>query len=156
MARQEFDARLESVGPGGAWTYLLAPFRVEEVFGSKARVAVKGTINGFAFRSSLSPMGDGTHALMVNKAMKAGANAAAGDTVHLVLEKDDAPRTVIIPQDLQRALAKDKAAKGHFAKLAYSHQKEYVDWIESAKKEETRQRRIEKAVTLLAEGQKLK
>jgi hypothetical protein len=68
MARKEFTAQLEAVGPNGAWTFMTVPFNVEEVFGSKARVAVAGTINGFPFHSSLMPNGDGTHCMMVNKA----------------------------------------------------------------------------------------
>jgi hypothetical protein len=148
-APQEFDALLE---PEGAWTFLRAPFSVEEVFGSRARVPIKGTINGFAFQGSLFPMGNGTHCLMVNKTMQKGAGAKPGDTVHMVITKDTSTRTVKVPRDFRQALAKHPAAREYFEKLAYTHRKDYVDWIESAKKEETRQRRIDKAVLKLMEG----
>lgn len=65
--RKEFQTKLQSMGPKGAWTALLVPFNVEKVFGSKARISVKGTINGFRYRTSIFPMGDGTHMMMVNK-----------------------------------------------------------------------------------------
>lgn len=79
--RQEFEAKLMSKGPGGAWTYLPIPFDVREVFGTKSRVAVAGTMNGFAFRNSLMPEGDGTHSMMVGKELQTGAGARAGDSV---------------------------------------------------------------------------
>jgi hypothetical protein len=85
---KKFKARLASRGPGAAWTFLEIPFSVEKAFGSKARVPVAGTINGFAFRNSLLPQGDGTHAMAVSKALQAGANARAGDLVSVSLEVD--------------------------------------------------------------------
>jgi Domain of unknown function (DUF1905) len=57
---KQFKTRLTSRGPGGAWTFLEVPFSVEKVFGSKVRIAVSGTMNGFAFQHSLTPNGDGT------------------------------------------------------------------------------------------------
>jgi Domain of unknown function (DUF1905) len=57
---KQFKTRLTSRGPGGAWTFFEVPFSVEEAFGSKARIAVSGTMNGFAFQNSLMPNGDGT------------------------------------------------------------------------------------------------
>ena len=78
---KSFKTRLIARGPGGAWTHLDIPFSVEKEFGTKARVPVAGTLNGFAFRTSLMPNGDGTHSMAVNKAMQAGAKAVAGDLV---------------------------------------------------------------------------
>ncbi|MEW6758633.1 MAG: DUF1905 domain-containing protein, partial [Acidobacteriota bacterium] len=79
----------------GVWM----PFAALEVFGTRARVPVRGTLNGFAFRSSLSPMG-GRHILPVNRQMREGAGVQAGDAVEVVLERDDGPRTVTLPPDL--------------------------------------------------------
>ena len=87
--QQKFKARLTAIGPGGAWTILRAPFNVAEVFGTKARVPVIGTMNGFAFRNSLMPEGDGTHRMMVGKEVQAGAKAKAGDVVSVVLKRDE-------------------------------------------------------------------
>lgn len=149
--KQSFEAKLIALGPGGSWTQMNVPFNVEQVFGTRARLAVRGTINGFAFRSSILPRGDGTHYMAVNKEMQQGAGAAPGDTVQVILEPDTAKRTVEVPADLKKALT--GTAKAAFAGLSYSHQKEFVDWIEQAKKPETRARRIEKTLEKLARGQ---
>ncbi len=155
MTRQALKTKLEPMGPGGAWTCLRVPFSVEKVFGTRARVPVKGRINGVAFRSSLFRTGDGRHFMMVNKAMQAGAEAKAGDTVRVVFEKDTAPRAVAVPRDLKAALARHKQARARFDRMAYSHQKQYVDWITSAKRKETRAARIAKAITMIGRGERL-
>src|SRR5687768_17026063 len=101
---KRFGGKLESVGPTGAWTKLNIPFNIEKEFGSRGRVSVKGTINGFAFRTSSFPNGDGTHHMMVNKAMQQGAKAKPGDTVRLTLARDDEPTGIDIPPKLKRTL----------------------------------------------------
>jgi len=151
---QKFRTTLYAKGPGGGWTFMPIPFDVNEVFGAKGRVAVSGTVNGFAFRNSLMPEGDGTHAMMFSKELQAGAKARAGDTVTVVLDKDEAERVVETPDDLAKALRKDKKANVQFSTLTYSQKKEYVDWILSAKQSATREGRITKALLLLADGRK--
>jgi hypothetical protein len=152
--KQTFKATLTARGPGGAWTFLPIPFNVQEAFGTRARVSVSGTINGFAFRNSLMPEGDGTHSMMVSKELQAGAKAKAGDTVSVVIDKDTKERTIETPKELELALRKHKQAAAVFSTLAYSHKKEYIDWITSAKQEQTKATRIAKAIEMLAEGQK--
>ncbi len=147
--KKTFRAKLIGRGPKKAWTHLPIPFDVREAFGRAARVAVAGTINGFPFRSTLTPEGGGKYYLMVNAAMRAGANVKIGDTVSVVMESDTAPRVVAVPDDLQAALSGKPAGKA-FPLLAYSHQKEFVDWIVQAKKPETRVRRIAKCLEMLA------
>jgi hypothetical protein len=147
---KKFKAKLTARGPGGAWTFLEIPFDVERAFGSKARVSVVGTINGFAFRNSLLPQGDGSHAMAVSKLLQAGAKAASGDTVSVVMEIDRSERVVEIPSELKQCLAAAKAAAA-FDALSYSHRKEFADWVASAKQAETRQRRAEKAVPMVLE-----
>ncbi len=154
--KKKFEAELIGRGPGSAWAFLPIPFDVEKVFGSKARVAVAGTINGFPFRNSLMPEGDGTHSMMVNKELQKGANAKVGETVKVVLELDTAPRTVAIPEDLAAAFEQDARAGQAFAVLSYSIQKEFVDWIVEAKKPETRARRIQKSLEMLPQGKRPK
>ena len=154
--RQEFRARLEAQGPGGAWTYIVLPFSVEKTWGSRALVSVKGSINGFGFRSSVFPAGDGTHTMMVNKAMQQGAGVGQGDTAEFVMEPDTAPRVVEAPPDLQKALSKNAAAKAFWDKCPPSHRKAYLGYIEEAKLAETRARRIEKTIATMAGGKKSK
>jgi hypothetical protein len=152
--RQEFQGKLTPRGPGGAWTFMPIPFSVEKVFGSKARVLVAGTVNGFAFRNALLPEGDGTHSMMFGKEMQAGAKAKQGETVSVVLWLDDKPRTVEVPKELEAALKKNPKAAGFFAGLSPSCKKQYAEWIESAKQAETKERRVAKAVELLVAGKK--
>ena len=142
---KSFKARLQRPDQPGTWTYLVAPFNVVEVFGTRARVAVKGTVNGVSFRSSLLPQGEDAHILVVNKSIRDAAGVQSGDLVHIVLQLDNEPRTVGTPYDLEEALA-EASVNHRFEAMSYSHKKEYVDWIESAKKPETRTRRVERAV----------
>lgn len=152
-----FPSRLIRPEGTGTWTYLDVPFDVEETFGSRSQIKVKGTVNGVPFRSTLMPHGNGTHYMVVNQSIRESAGVQPGDTVEVAMEQDTEARTVIVPNDLEEALQKENPSLLEpFLRLSYSHQKEYVDWIESAKKAETRTRRIEKAVVLLQEGKRLK
>ena len=107
-------------------------------------------------RNSLMPDGDGQHFLVVNKSIRDKAKVKVGDRVTVVVEPDSAPRLIEAPPDLAKALGKDKTAKMIWDDFAYSHKKAYVDWIVSAKQDETRRRRIDKAVGLIAEKKPLK
>jgi hypothetical protein len=152
--KKTFRTVIVSIGPKGAWSYLEIPFDVEKIWGTKARLSVRGSINGFAIRSSLFPDGKGGHTMMVNKTMQAGAKAGPGDVVKMELAPDTAPRTLAIPPDLKKALAGDKAAAAFFGRIAPSSRKMYVDWITGAKQAETRARRIAKAVQMLRAGKR--
>lgn len=127
---------------------LIAPFDVLEVFGTRARVPVRGTINGFPFRSSIMPMG-GCHMMAVNKSMREGARAKAGDVVDVVMERDDEARTVEPPPELERELAKNKKARDRWEELAFTHKKEMARSITEAKQEETKKRRLAKVMEVL-------
>jgi hypothetical protein len=152
MKKLKFTVKLEGK-EGSSVAWLNAPFDVVAVFGTRARVPVRGTINGFPFRSSLMPM-DGCHGMAVNKTMREGASCRAGDTVSLILERDDAERVVEVPPLLKKELAKSKAARTNWEKLAFTHQKEIALSISGAKREETRASRLAKAVDILKTGKK--
>jgi hypothetical protein len=130
-----------------------APFDVKEVFGTIARVPVRGTINGFPFRSSLMPMG-GCHYMAVNRTMREGAGCKAGDTVSVVMERDTAPRVVEIPAVLRKAVARNKTAQTNWKKYSFSNQKEMALAITSAKQEETRARRVARIMDIVKNGKK--
>lgn len=132
---------------------ITVPFDVEKVFGTRARVPVRGTINGFPYRSSLFPMG-GKHLMVVNKAMREGARVKGGETVSVVMERDDEPRVITPPKDFAHALKENEEAQRFWKTLSYTHQKEHVRAVEEAKRPETRGRRIEKAIEMLAAGKK--
>ena len=150
---KRFRAVLEKDTDSSA-TAIAIPFDVEKVFGTRARVPVRGTLNGFAFRSSIFPMGGGCHWLVVNKQMREGAKIEAGQLISVMMERDDEPRVITPPKDFQRALSANKAALAAWEKLSYTHRKEHAKAIEEAKKPETRARRIEKAISSLAAGKK--
>jgi len=152
MSQQEFNVKLLAQG-GFDWAALKPPFDVAEVFGRKGRVPVKGTINGFAFRSSLMNMGDG-HMMVINAEMRAGAKCKAGDTVAVVMELDEDERTVELSKDLKKMIDSDPKAKESWKKLSFTHKKEHVRAIEGAKKPETREKRIAAMMDALRQEQR--
>jgi uncharacterized protein YdeI (YjbR/CyaY-like superfamily) len=99
------------------------------------------------------PMG-GRHMMPVNKTSREGAGVDAGDVVEVVLERDEEERTVEAPAELKKAWAKNKTAKVNWEKLPFTHKKEIAIWISGAKKEETRERRLAKALQVLEKGTK--
>jgi len=148
---KQFKARIVPMGANGAWACIKVPFDAAEVFGSRGRIAVKGTVNGCKFRSSIFPDGSGSHFLMVNKAMRECSGIKAGDRVDVLLETDNGSRRVTVPRDLRAALAADAGAAARFGALSYSHKKAYVDWIAEAKQPETRKVRVEKTLRMLTD-----
>jgi hypothetical protein len=149
---KRFRVRLEQDERSTA-TGITIPFDVQKTFGTRARVPVRGTINGFPYRSTIFPMG-GCFMMAVNRQMREGAGVKAGETVAVVMERDTEPRVVTPPADLARAIKANKDAQATWDKLSYTHQKEYAQSVEEAKRPETRQRRIERAVEMLAAGKK--
>lgn len=145
-----FKVKLEGQ-EGSSAAGLIFPFDIMETFGTKARVPVRGTINGFGFRSSLMPMG-GCHMMAVNKTMREGANAKAGDVVDVVMERDIAERTVEAPAELRKELAKNKKAQERWQTLAFTHKKEMARWITEARQDETKKRRLAKVMDVLKTG----
>jgi hypothetical protein len=140
-------------GETGAVSAIVPPIDVLETFGTRGRVPVAGTINGFPFRSSLMPMG-GCHMMPVNKSLREGAGVKSGDVVEMVMERDEAPRMIEPPPLLKKQLAQSKSAKANWEKLPYTHKKEIAIWIDGAKQEETRTRRLTKAMQVLEAGTK--
>ncbi|HWY19990.1 MAG TPA: YdeI/OmpD-associated family protein [Candidatus Acidoferrum sp.] len=154
MAQHKFKVKL--IGhEGTSVAALKPPFDVVEVFQRKSRVPVKGTINGFPFRSSLMNMGDG-HMMAVNAQLRASAHCKGGDTVDVVLELDEDERTVEVPAYLKKIIDSDVKAKAFWPKLSFTHQKEYVREIDSAKRPETREKRIAAMMDALRKNQRKK
>ena len=147
-----FQVKLEGQD-GSSVAALNAPFDVIETFGTRARVPVRGTINGFPFRSSLMPMG-GCHMMVVNKTMREGAKVKAGDVVDVVMERDEETRTVEAPPELKKELAKNGKAQERWEALAFTHKKEMAISIRDAKQDETKKRRLAKVMTVLKTGAK--
>lgn len=148
--KQIFDVVLEK-HKGMEATGITIPFDVEKVFGAK-RVPVKVWVNGAEYRSTVMKMG-GKYMMAVPKVFREAANVKAGEIITVTMEKDSEKRTVEVPQDLAEALEKEDLT-GVFAKMSYTHQKEYVNAVNEAKREETRIKRIEKTIEQLISKRK--
>lgn len=147
---KKFKALAEGAGPNKAWCFIAVPFDAAKLWGTRGRISVKGTINGFPYRTNIQPM-KGRQLLTFNKQLQAGAKARAGDMVSVVMERDTEERTVDIPPELALLLRKENAVRTLWSSLAFTHRKEFAQWISGAKQEETRKRRAAKAVVMILE-----
>lgn len=146
-----FRAVIEQSGSGGA--YVSVPFDVEAAFGRK-RVPVRASIEGEPYRGTLVRMGGPDHILIVLKEIREKIGKQPGDEVEVSVEEDLEPRVVEIPPDLAAALQADPAAREFYDRLSYTHRKEYVRWVEEAKREQTRSDRVAKTLEMLKAGKK--
>jgi hypothetical protein len=151
MKQYKFKATIESVTGGG--TGVVFPYDVEQEFGTKAMVPVKSTLDGVSYTGSLCKCGPESHMLGVLKAIREQIGKGPGDTIEVVLWKDEDVRTVDVPAEF-KTLLKKEGLFASFEKLSYTHRKEYCRWITEAKKEETRQNRIRKSIEMLRAGVK--
>lgn len=135
---------------GKTATGISVPAEVVAGLGSSKRLAVRVTINGYTYRSTLAPLG-GRFMVPISAENRAGARVAAGNEVDIELELDTEPREVTVPADFAEALERDAEAKRFFDGLSYSNQRRHVLLIEGSKSAETRQRRIAKALDTLRE-----
>lgn len=138
----------ELTATGGTTTGIRIPDEAVAELGGGNRPKVVATVNGHTWRTSIARMG-GAFWLGVSAENRAAAGLSAGDTVELDVELDSAPRTVEVPDDLAAALAAEPTAKAAFDALSYSHQRQHVLAVESAKKPETRARRVQSVVQAL-------
>lgn len=137
---------------GGEVCSINIPFDVAKTFGARGRVPVRGNINGAPYRTSVFRMGGDCHFMVVNREMREAAGVRGGETVAVTMERDTETRTVTPPADLARAIKANREAQATWDELSYTHRKGHVRAVEDAKKSETRQRRIETSVALLAAG----
>lgn len=151
MAKARFKAKLRPSDRGGGGHHVEVPDEIVAKLGGNGRIAVQATFNGVPYRGSIVTMG-GVMMLGVTKAIIAEAGVVAGDSLHVEVENDDAPREVETPPELAKALRKNSTAAAAWDKLSYSHRKEYVGFIVEAKKEETRARRVDQTIRALERG----
>jgi len=129
--------------------YIEFPFDAEKEFGKKGQIKVKAWFDGFLYRGSLVKMGLPCYWIGINQEVRKQINKNPGDVINVVIEKDDEIRTVAIPDDLTKLLNQNTVAKQKFEKFSYSHKKEWLAWLNDAKKEETRKKRLEKIIEKL-------
>lgn len=144
----------------GGWTFLTLPKQASAKLPSRGQVSVEGTINGAAFRATLEPDGQGGHWLKVDRKMRdalGGAGAEVGDTIELQitpLPPDQEPEPKV-PADLRKALASAPAkAKEVWSDITPVARRDWIAWITSGKRAETRVKRIETACDMLAKGKR--
>ena len=145
----KFRATIELGGKTA--TGIRVPQKVVEALGTSKRPAVRVTINGYTYRSTVAVMG-GEFMLGVSGVVREKAGVSAGDKVDVDLELDTQPRELTVPPDFAKALKRDPDAKRTFEGLSFSNKQWHVLSIEGAKTAETRQRRINKSVSTLREG----
>ncbi len=141
--------RNATVVNSSAWVEF--PYDLKETFGVGNLVPFKATFDErVTYRGSLAKMGGPSAMILLRKDVRAKLGKNPGESIDVVVELDDKPRELTVADDIKKALQ----TNGHwqkFEKLAYTHRKEYVQWIEEAKKPETRSQRIEKMCYMLAE-----
>jgi hypothetical protein len=151
MKKYRFTAKIEAGDGGGA--FVVFPYEVEKEFGTRGKVPVKATFHGVPYAGSLIKYGSPQHRLPMLKAIREQAGKGVGDTVEVEVWKDEEERTLEVPAPF-KAVMKKAGVLASFERLSYTHRKEYCRWITEAKKEETRVRRLEKAVQMLKDGVK--
>jgi uncharacterized protein YdeI (YjbR/CyaY-like superfamily) len=143
LTKKSFRATLERLRSNLGWIIVWIPFDVYKTWGSRGNFRVHGEINGFPFRGALFPTRKGVHFLLVNKKMQQGSGALEGSTADFVLEPDTAERPIMVPPELQRHFAEDRAFRRWFDALSYSIRKWLTDLIHNSKNPATRERRAE-------------
>jgi hypothetical protein len=149
-----FSSKLTRPEAVGAWTFALVPQAVAAQAGFRARLRVRGTIDGVPFASSLMPRGGGEVFVVVNSEMRDRIGKIDGDSVRFVLEVDTKPVSVRVPSDLRHALRGKPRARLFFEKLTPSQRLAYIRWIEDAKQDATRDRRVKLALEKLGRQEK--
>jgi hypothetical protein len=145
-----FTTQLQPRGPAAA--VVLDDGQVAEVGEGAKRFPVVATVNGYTWRTSVARM-KGEFLVGLSREVRQNAGAEAGDEVEVALELDEAPREVEVPEALAAALAADPEASASFERMAFTHRREYARWVTEAKKEETRERRVQQAVEMIRSGQ---
>ncbi|MFP4368890.1 MAG: YdeI/OmpD-associated family protein [Candidatus Kapaibacterium sp.] len=155
MIRQEFEAQIEEIPGNPSEAAIIMPFDSESVFGTRAEVNVSGTIDDISFNNTLQPLGGGKHILVLNNRLLSQLKKGVGNIVHLILQTKEPAATMELPDDFDSALEQNAVAKEYFERLSPSHKRDYLDWINESKQDETRESRIEKAIQMLRDKREI-
>jgi hypothetical protein len=140
-----------TVAVSGNNTGIVVPDEVIDQLAAGKRPPVVVTVNGYEYRSTVAVMG-GTYMIGISAAVRQATGLTGGDPIRVTLAVAASPREVDVPADFAAALAADGQLRSFFEKLSNSLQRYHVDNINAAKSPETRQRRIEKAISLFEAG----
>ena len=149
----EFDATLENEA-GQPSIFIVVPFSVAEAYGTKGMLPVRTTLDGFPFRGTLEPIGEGYHALEVPKEVRRAVGKTLGDGLHVALSHDTEPRLAELPTDLAEALQQHPDAQQFLQSLPYTDQRDYARWLQGAKTPDVRAKRLQETLYRLGQGLK--
>jgi uncharacterized protein YdeI (YjbR/CyaY-like superfamily) len=141
--KRRFQGTLRPDGTGLKWTVITVPFDPTKAWPKRQRLRVRGTINGFAFRTSLFRARDGSYILLVNRKMQKEGRVRHGHVADVVLEPDLEERPQATPPELEKLLRQDRALRRFYEELSDSMRKAIVDQIEQPKGSEVRVGRAE-------------
>jgi len=143
QSKKRFQARLERMRSRLNWIIVHLPFDAVMVWGLRGQIKVKGEINGFGFRTSLFPTGNGRHLLLVNKKMQKGAGAVEGSVARFQMELDLDERKITIPDELTGLLRQDRTLRRWYDELNHSTRNDVAKWVSEPKSAASRIRRAE-------------
>src|SRR6266436_5081859 len=149
LVAKSFKATLERPPSRFHFVTIRIPFDVTKVWGTRAKVRVKGEINGFPLRAWVFPTSKGYQCMLIKKSLQTGGNVSVGNTAHFRLEPDTAKRLATIPPEFQRILNEDRSFRHWFDQLSFSMRQWICHWIVNVKSPEARLRRAERAAELL-------
>jgi hypothetical protein len=152
MTSDSFETTVEQTGRSS--TSFEVPLDVPRLFGS-SHPPVKVTINSHTYRATLTVYGGRWYAPL-SRANRDSARVSAGDRIQVTIVSDEDPRKIEAPPDLAAALDEDDEASTFWDRLSYSHRREYIEWLDDAKRESTREKRVAKAVEALRGGTPLR
>jgi hypothetical protein len=152
-----FKAKLlrpASPGKGRSWSFLLLPNAASAKLPTRGMTSVEGTINEHPFRATLEPDGQRSHWLKVSSKLREAAGVQEGEVVALAIMPAAKQSEPTLPMDLRKALAAAPAARALWTEITPAARRDWIQWITSAKRVETRARRIENACDMLASGKR--
>jgi Bacteriocin-protection, YdeI or OmpD-Associated/Domain of unknown function (DUF1905) len=152
-----FEAKLlQPAAPpkGSSWAFLVLPKSASANLPTRGMTTVEGTLNGQSFKATLEPDGEKSHWLKVSRKLRNAARAAVGDVVTLELKPAGVELESRVPPDLRKALAAAPKARALWSEITPKARTDWVQWIISAKRPETRMRRVENACKMLASGKR--
>jgi Bacteriocin-protection, YdeI or OmpD-Associated/Domain of unknown function (DUF1905) len=152
MTDLTFETKLVRPEGVGTWTFASISKELANQAQLRARMRVKGDDRRFPIQVVSKPAGDGDVFIVVNKELRDKIGKGSGEVVEMTVGRDTSAVVVSIPADVKKALSQNAKAETSFRKMAPSHRKAYVQWIEQAKKAETRESRLKKAIDMLLQG----
>ena len=136
------------------WSFLVLPAVASAKLPTRSMTSVEGRFGGCAFQATLEPDGQGGHWLKVPKSLREAAGIAVGDSVALEIVAAAETAEPVVPPDLRKALSAAPEAKSQWSSLTPTARRDWVQWLSSAKKAETRARRVASSIDMLVCGKR--